>query len=195
MLRWPHGASGITRPQKGARQPPGFARTHRRGRRVAGGAGGGPLCSVCPAWPWEGAEKPAGPPPRPSGNQKTAHFPGELQPHHPPGPRPFSPTSTRDTFWNQPGRPPPFAVMGFLQEARGRSDCGSNRVCSRRTLRPTPRHHLRGRSGLPQAGLRGRGSRGLGAGGPGALGPEVQEGDFCKSLRDRWGGLCARVSV
>lgn len=97
--------------------------------------------------------------------------------------------------WNQPGHPPPFAVMGFLQEARGRSDCGSNRVCSRRTLRPTPWHHLQGRSGLPQAGLRGRGSRGLGAGGPGALGPEVQEGDFCKSLRDRWGGLCARVSV
>lgn len=134
-------------------------------------------------------------PTSPSQPESESHFPGEPQPHHPPGPRPFSPTSARDTFWNQPGRPPPFAVMGFLQEAQGRSDCGSNRVCSRRTLRPTPRHHLRGRSGLPQAGLRGRGSRGLGAGGPGALGPEVQEGDFCKSLRDRWGGLCARVSV
>lgn len=171
-------------------------RAHAQARAARGrGCWRWPLCSVCPAWLWEGAEKPAGPPPRPSRNQKTAHFPGELQPHHPPGPRPFSPTSARDTFWNQPGRPPPFAVMGFLQEARGRSDCGSNRVCSRRTLRPTPRHHLRGRSGLPQAGLRGRGSRGLGAGGPGALGPEVQEGDFCKSLRDRWGGLCARVSV
>lgn len=174
---------------------PGFARTHRRGRRGPGVLAAGPSAPCAQRGCGRERRSPPRPPPRPSWNQKTAHFPGELQPHHPPGPRPFSPTSTRDTFWNQPGRPPPFAVMGFLQEARGRSDCGSNRVCSRRTLRPTPRHHLRGRSGLPQAGLRGRGSRGLGAGGPGALGPEVQEGDFCKSLRDRWGGLCVRVSV
>lgn len=131
---------------------------HRRGQWEAGGCWRWPppgLCAQrgCGREQWDlGVEKPTAP-----------TFPSRLASENRPLPWKVANLTTcqgRDRSSRLPCATPSgtnggahccLSSRAFFRKLRGHSDSRSNHVCSRHTVRPAPRHSLRGRSGLPMA--------------------------------------------